>query len=228
MTSVELSKLPYIVELIKAFKASGDKDRAQGQAQYMRNHFSFFGIGTAERRKIQKPFLEKGALPAWKEAKEIIKYLWKQPQRELQYFAQELAYTYCNEYTKNDIQLFRMMITTVSWWDTVDYIATKIVAAYFLKFTDEINVIKTWMKDDNLWIRRTAILFQLKYKDKQDRDLLEKIIKHNLGSNEFFINKAIGWILREIGKTDPKWVSAFVVRTPLSNLSKREGMKYVR
>ena len=114
-----------------------------------------------------------------------------------------------------------------SWWDTIDFISTKLVAQYFISFPEKRDeVIDRWISSGNLWLRRSAILFQLKYKDRMDIHFLVGIIERLIPSQEFFINKAIGWVLREYAKTNPGWVQSYVETTPLSNLSKREALKH--
>ena len=219
---------PYISILIKEFKLSANNKIALEQSAYMRNQFPFFGIKTTERRALQQAFLAKEMLPDKKEMEEIISTLWRQPQRECLYFAQELAFKYTNQIEKSDIELYEFMVVNQSWWDTVDFIAAKLMGAYFKKFPEEKTIyVKKWLKSGNIWLQRCAILFQLKYKKETDTTLLSDTINILLGSKEFFINKAIGWILREYSKTNPEWVIAFTENTALSPLSKKEALRLV-
>ena len=127
-----------------------------------------------------------------------------------------------------DIELFELMITNKSWWDTVDLIATNLVGAYFKLFPEQIiPVTKKWMNSDNMWLQRTCLIFQLKYKEEIDTDLLTDYILQLKDTKEFFINKAIGWILREYTRKNPEWVIDFVNKYELSNLSKREALKLI-
>lgn len=122
------------------------------------------------------------------------------------------------------------MITHNSWWDTVDMIAVHLVGGYLKQFPNEKEkLIEKWLKSSNMWLNRTAILFQLKYKENIDVYLLEKTIKANLNSNEFFINKAIGWMLREYTRTNSEWVINFVneYENELSGLSKKEALRLI-
>lgn len=120
------------------------------------------------------------------------------------------------------------MITHKSWWDTIDFIASNLVGAYFKHFPEvKVNTIKKWLASENIWKQRTALLFQLKYKDQLDTSLLKYIIISLLGSDEFFINKAIGWILREYSKTNPEWVLSFTAENKLDKLSQREALKWL-
>lgn len=196
---------------------------------YMRNQFEFYGIKAMERREIQKPFLIKEFLPKKEELDNIIKSLWEKPQRDYQYFSQELAFRYVNQLEEKDINLFEYMVTHKSWWDTVDFIAAKLMGEYFKKYPEQRNLyVKKWLNSNNIWLQRSALLFQLKYKENLDTVLLSSIINSILGSKEFFINKAIGWILREYSKTNPKWVMEFADKNALSNLSKKEGLRLIR
>ena len=211
------------------FNKNASPKIAAGQKAYMKNHFDFYGIKTPDRRKIQKPFLIKEYLPQKKDLERIVKKLWKKKQREYQYFAQELTEKYVNDFDKNDIELFEFMIINKSWWDTIDFIAPKLVGEYFKLYPEQRNdYIEKWIESGNIWLQRTAILFQLKYKNDLDKEFLAYIIDSLLGSKEFFINKAIGWILRQYSRTNPDWVVDFVNKTDLNILSKKEALRIIQ
>lgn len=218
----------YISTLETEFEKNANTIIALEQKAYMRNRFEFFGIKTPVRRSIQKPFLQKDMLPQRKELYPVIKYLWQKNEREYQYFTQELAQKYFERLDWVDIELYEYMITRKSWWDTVDIIATKLVGKYFNKFPEQIMLYTNkWMNSGNIWLQRTAILFQLKYKDQTDTELLSSIINRLNQTDEFFINKAIGWILRQYNRINPKWVRAFVNKTELDKLSRREAIRLI-
>ncbi|MGB6269221.1 MAG: DNA alkylation repair protein, partial [Olleya sp.] len=142
---------------------------------------------------------------------------------------QELAFKYIKTLDKNDITLFEFMVANKSWWDTVDFIAVKLIGAYFKVFPDSRKVyIDKWLTSNNIWLQRSALLFQLKYKEAIDEELLAYTINHLLDTKEFFINKAIGWILREYSRTNPEWVLDFVNKTDLNNLSKKEALRLIK
>lgn len=198
------------------------------QKAYMRNQYEFYGIKATERREIQKPFFIKEFLPEKEELDNIVKSLWEKPQRDYQYFSQELAFKYVKQLAKKDIELFEYMVTHKSWWDTVDFIAANLMGEYFKKFPEQRAAYVTkWIESNNIWLQRSALLFQLKYKENLDTVLLGSVINSLLESKEFFINKAIGWILREYSKTNPKWVKEFASKTALSNLSKKEALRLI-
>jgi 3-methyladenine DNA glycosylase AlkD len=222
-------KKQFVQELEGEFRRNANPANAAGQAAYMKNHFAFWGISSPIRKDIQRPFFLKSYLPAKSEAKEIIRILWAKPQREFHYFAQEFFLKYSNDLEKEDIELMEYMVLNNSWWDTIDFIAPKLMGNYFKKFPElRRKYTEVWIKSGNIWLQRSAILFQLKYKEQLDTQLLSEIINKLSGSDEFFINKAIGWILREYSKTNPRWVLHFVEKNQLSNLSKREAIRLIK
>lgn len=218
----------YVESLEAEFKDNQNPKIALEQKAYMRNQFEFYGIKTPIRRAVQKPFLDKQFLPKKEKLNDIVYELWNKPQRELQLFTQELVFCYSKKMEKNDIKLLEYMVTQKSWWDTVDFIATKPMGEYFKVYKEErYHRVNQWLASENIWLQRCAVLFQLKYKKDLDTELLSYVITHLLGSKEFFINKAIGWALREYSKTNLQWVIDFASKTKLSPLSKREALRLI-
>lgn len=219
----------YIDTLEIELKKKENSKVALKQKEYVRNQFEFYGLKTAERRETQKPFFVKEFLPNKIELASIVKTLWSKPQREYHHFSQELVFKYIHQFEKKDIILLEFMVTHKSWWDTVDYIANKLMGAYFKMFPEQIErYIPKWLKSNNIWLQRSALLFQLKYKKDLDTKILSFSINSLLGSKEFFINKAIGWVLREYSRTNPKWVLEFVNKTALHSLSKKEALRVLK
>ena len=220
--------MDFVTQLETDFRQQADRNIAVNQEAYLQNQFELYGLPTPLRKEIQKPFLLKENLPNKKELPHIITELWSKPQREFQYFAIDLNRKYLKKIEFQDIELFELMITNKSWWDTVDLIATNLVGGYFKLFPEQIiPVTKKWMNSDNMWLQRTCLIFQLKYKEEIDTDLLTDYILQLKDTKEFFINKAIGWILREYTRKNPEWVIDFVNKYELSNLSKREALKLI-
>jgi len=217
-----------IKSLENIFSQNANPENASYMKKYMKDKFEYFGIQAGARRELTKSFLKKDGLPPIDNLEELAKKLWNKPQREFQYFGVELIEKYIKRLNKNSLSLIEFLITNKSWWDTVDGIATKIVGGLFRNSPDLIiPVTEKWMSSGNMWLQRTAILFQLKYKTKTDTDLLFKYINALDGSKEFFINKAIGWALREYPKTNPVLVIKFVTSHNLVPLSKREALKVI-
>ncbi len=216
--------LPLELQLIH----HADSKRVDGMKAYMRDQFDFYGIAMTERRKICKTFIKENPLSSIAEVEKLVRYAWEKPQREWQYFAIELLAHYKKQWKESTIKIIEYCITNKSWWDTVDAMADEWAGVYFKIFPEQIPVIAgRWNRGENIWLQRTSLLFQKKYKSETDTKLLSGYIKHLATSEEFFIRKAIGWILREYAKTNPAWVKDFVDKYKLSPLSKREAIKNI-
>ena len=195
---------------------------------YMRNQFEYLGIKTPLRRELMGEFYRQHGLPALEDLGEILLELWVFPEREFQYAALGLLGKFEQSLPADFIDPIETLLTTKSWWDTVDSLATHTVGIHFRRFPEvQAYTLGRWRQSDDIWLRRTGILFQNKYKSETDFDLLKAIIYENLGSTEFFINKAIGWALRAYTRVDPDGVRAFVAETPLAPLSAREALKWL-
>ena len=193
---------------------------------YMRDKFPFLGIHTPERKKLSQGFMKAVDKKAadWP----FVFRCWEQPEREYQYLAVDYLTKIKSCLTREDIPNLQKLITTKSWWDTVDSLDI-IVGDIAARFPGVNDTLLKWSTDENIWLRRTAIDHQLARKSKTDADLLARIIINNFGQSEFFINKAIGWSLREYSKVNPDWVRAFIGKHKenMSSLSIREGGKYL-
>jgi len=130
---------------------------------------------------------------------------------------------------EGNIKDYQFLIINKSWWDTVDYIASNLVGPYFRIYPEKIAPVTShWMESRNMWLQRTCLLFQLKYRGDTDTGLLTGFIEQLKDSKEFFIRKAIGWSLREYSKTNPEFVISFVRNNHLSGLSEREALKWIQ
>ncbi len=198
-------------------------------AKYMKNLFPYLGIKTPERKEIIKKFYKEFGLPKISDLEQIIRDLWELPEREFQYCAIGLMVKLKDKVEKDIIELYEYLITTKSWWDSVDGIAIWLVGSLFQRFPEMIKpYTEKWLNSGNMWLQRTVILFQLNYKEKTDEMLLGTSIMRLADSKEFFIQKAIGWALREYSKTDAQAAINFVENNELAPLSKREALKWLK
>ncbi|WP_205520090.1 DNA alkylation repair protein [Virgibacillus doumboii] len=215
--------------LIQLFEENRNEEQAVPMGKYMKGQFLFFGIKTPERREIMKKYYKESGILKRPFQKDFVRELWKKDEREYQNAALDYIAKSLNKLEKNDLNFIEDIITSKSWWDTVDMLAQKPVGKIAREYPEVIpEKIEKWAHGDNLWLRRSAILFQLKYKENTDEKLLYRYILHNADSNEFFIQKAIGWALREYSKTNPESVNQFILENSLPKLSVREGSKYLK
>lgn len=217
-----------IEQLDQQMYAAKDDKKAVNMAKYLKNHFACYGIKSPVRNEIQKAWfneVRKQEVDHW----DLIYNLWQKDQREYHY----IAIDYLNKLPirvikQDDYMKIEELITTNSWWDSVDSIASNFTGKYFRKFPEMKNkVIDRWRKSDNMWLNRTTLIFQLKYKGDVDFTLLKDLILQFLPVKEFFIQKAIGWSLRQYSKYNPTEVRKFVESVELSTVARREAYKYI-
>jgi len=220
--------MEYLHPIIEAFLHGANQEKAPWMINYMKGKFDFLGLETKKRRVIQKEFFNTYGYPKPEELNEVVSHLWQLPQREFQYLAIDLLKKFEKKLQKEHIVLIEKLVLEKSWWDSVDGLAAWICGSYFQLYPSQIPVItRQWMNSGNFWLQRCCLLFQLKYKETTDTDLLESFIGKLHAEKEFFIRKAIGWVLREYSKTNPDWVRDFVKCQALSPLSYKEATKYI-
>ena len=204
-----------------------NEEQAQRMSKYMLNKFEYIGIKTPERREIFKNFFKE-----YKNKEKIdwefVNKCWENKYREFQYVAADYLKNMKDKLTIDDIPKLKRLILKKSWWDTIDNLDMTI-GALALKDSNVNKILLEWSLDENIWLRRIAIDHQLLRKEKINTELLEKILKNNLGQAEFFINKAIGWALRDYSKTNPEWVKNFIEenKEKMAKLSIKEASKYL-
>ena len=204
-----------------------NEEQAQKMSKYMLNKFEYIGIKTPERREIVKIFFKE-----YKNEEKIdwefVNKCWENKYREFQYIAADYLKNMKDKLTIDDIPKFKQLILKKSWWDTIDNLDMTI-GALALKDSNVNKILLEWSLDENIWLKRIAIDHQLLRKEKTNTELLEKILKNNLGQTEFFINKGIGWALRDYSKTNPEWVKNFIEknRENMAKLSIKEASKYL-
>jgi 3-methyladenine DNA glycosylase AlkD len=216
-----------IEQLTALFEEHRNDDNAGPMRKYMKDHFPFLGIKSPLRKELEKQFFKETGILKEEFNKDFVVGLWEKDEREYQYTAITYTGKFIKKLPKDAIQFLERLITTKSLWDSVDSIAP-LVGELARKYPELVEkTINHWSVDENYWLRRVAILFQLKYKQQTNETLLYDYMVKNADSKEFFLQKAIGWALREYSKTNPESVKAFIEGNQLAPLSIREGSKYL-
>lgn len=211
----------------EAFEFLRDEENARHMEAYMRDRFKFYGLQTPERRAVYKDVIardKKGGVID----REFLEQCWADEHREFQYLVTDYLRAMQKVLTYDDVPFVEQFIRSKQWWDTIDGL-DRTVGGIAFRDTRINDLMLRWSTDEDFWVRRLAIDHQLLRKNDTDEDLLEKIIVNNFGSDEFFINKAIGWSLRDYSKTNPAWVRDFIdkYRDRMAPLSLREANKYL-
>lgn len=219
-----------IVNLENIFRIHSNIENGLAMSKYMKGRFPFFGVKSPERKVIQKEWIATIPKDLSQELKwKIIKELWEKDEREFQY----VAIDWLNSWNKklifeSDNKHLEWLLSNKAWWDSVDSIAANYLGKYCQKFPEKgKHLIKEWRDSYNMWLNRSCLIFQLKFGEKVDFELLKSLILQFQDTKEFFIQKAIGWSLRQYSKFNPSDVRDFAEKIKLQGLAMREASKYI-
>jgi 3-methyladenine DNA glycosylase AlkD len=214
--------------LVATFSAAADPERAATMAAYMRNQFPFFGLPTQERRRLTRGALRGLPKPNEGDAIGVAFRCWEHDERELQYAGSEYLCTHVGICSPAALGPLEELITTRSWWDTVDLLCRHGSGEIVRRHRERRVVMDRWIGSDYLWLARSAILHQERGAET-DEDVLFDYCLRRAADSDFFLRKAIGWALRSYAHTDATAVRSFLAAHggALSGLSKREALKRV-
>ncbi|MFQ5448686.1 MAG: DNA alkylation repair protein [Saprospiraceae bacterium] len=213
----------YLAHLKNILQHTGDPLRAQGQMRYMRHQFEYYGLKAPEWQAIGKAvFAQKGVF-AGEDLKTFARLAFGDEYREVNYLGIQMVERVIKKQPEDFIVFLEELIITKSWWDTVDWLA-KLVGIHFQRYAHLISPVT-----GNFWLQRVCLIFQLRYKEQTDFDLLCGYILQLIQSKEFFIQKGAGWALRQYSKYNAAAVAGFIEAHPqLPALTKREGLKWLK
>jgi 3-methyladenine DNA glycosylase AlkD len=214
-----------------ALLSAGDPGTAVAQQRYMKSAMPYYGVPAPRLRQILRPILA-AHVPESRGAWEAtVRLMWDgATHREERYAATALArHRAARPWQDPDsLALYRHLVVTGAWWDHVDEVAAHLVGGVLASHRATATpLMSAWARDDDLWVRRTAVLSQLRHRGDTDTELLQDVVTANVEDRSFWLRKAIGWALREYSRTDPAWVAAEVDRLGdrLSGLSRREATR---
>lgn len=214
-------------EIEDLFISKRNPERSDKMEAYLKHKFTCLGITSPERKEILKSIFQ-GYKWNRVEMMSFADHCYQSQYREIHYAGLDILAKYKKKLTADDMPALETKVTAHSWWDTVDSLASNPIGQVFYSHPEmKMNYLSRWVESDNMWLRRTAILHQLKYKSGIDTDIMEWTIEKANGTKEFFLNKAIGWMLREYAKVNPDYVRGFCEKHDLSTLSKREALKNI-
>jgi 3-methyladenine DNA glycosylase AlkD len=216
----------WLVPLYATFRRHADATDAAAMQAYMKGRFPFFGIKAPERRELVKEHIALHGAPDPAELPAIARAAFALPEREMHQVAVDLVMKHARKLGPEHLPLVEELITTKSWWDSVDALAIHVAGVILKRHPKEIPAWnRRWVTAKHMWLNRTAILFQNRWKADTDRALLFANIERHADHKDFFMRKAIGWALRELGASDPTAVKAFVAAHRLAPLSVREALR---
>lgn len=224
-----ISANEYYLLILNEFTTRENPEIAAQQSRYMKNQFAYLGLKAPVWQGTLRKLIAENGILRGEVLADFVDLCFADDHREMQYAAIEMAQRAVKKEELGFIAVIEQMIVRKSWWDSVDWIASGIVGAYFQRFPEQVLPLTTrWMKSENMWLQRSAILFQLKYGEKTDLNLLGKYILMVADSREFFLRKAAGWALRTASAYFPEFVIDFVEQNPhLSGLTKKEALRNI-
>ncbi|MEV6348631.1 DNA alkylation repair protein [Actinoplanes sp. NPDC051851] len=220
---------PLMGRLVSAFESAGDPARAPAMAAYMRDQFAFLGLSAGARRAAARDALAGLPRPTEDELASTARACWALREREFQQFACDHLAAHLRTPGPGFLDVCQELITTKSWWDTVDPLATHVAGGLVRRHPALVARMDEWSGAADMWLIRTALLHQLHYGTATDTDRLFGYCTRQASHPDFFIRKAIGWALRHYARTDPEAVRSFLTaqRDRLSPLSLREAAKHL-
>ncbi|MYJ86866.1 MAG: hypothetical protein F4044_04025 [Rhodobacteraceae bacterium] len=220
-------------KLLTRFSEAGDPDTAKYQQSYMKTDMPFWGVKTPQTRKIVSSLIKESRIESPEEWVSLMDFIWTNASRREEWYASIEIFNHA-KFRKwilpEHMDFVEKMVVEGAWWEIIDPIATHGVHQMLINQPLETSVIlRDWAQSTNIWKRRTAILTQLLSKEKMDWNMQLGIMEHSLVEKEFFLQKAIGWVLRQYSRTNPQRVEDYISQNEqrLSSLAKREGMKWI-
>lgn len=211
-----------VAEVRQALRAAADPEKAPGMQAYMKSEMPFLGVQKQPRTAALRPVFAAEDLTREQWLAASLELFDKAEYREERYAALALLRRHRTWLNADDEPLLRHLVTAGAWWDLVDETAIKLVGP--LRFDLDM---RAWAVDEDIWIRRAAIICQVSCRDRTDPALLADVIEPNTEDRRFWVTKAIGWALRDYARTDPDWVRQFVDTHELAPLSVREATKHL-
>ncbi len=220
---------PILDFVVTRLQAQADPERAPAMAAYMKTDMPFFGVAAAPRRKVGSAAVKAFRPTDRADYEAKVRALWGHTHRETKYVAVQFA-AQKRWIDVASLPLYRQLVVEGAWWDFVDEVAARLVGGALANAPAAVfPVLDRWIDDDVMWLRRTAILAQLKMKERTDAERLFRYCRARMHETEFFVRKAIGWALRQYAYVDPDAVRAFVdaEKGNLSGLTYREATKHL-
>ena len=215
----------------KRFVAVGTPARARQEQAYLKSDLRFYGASVPEIRKASADFARAHPDLTRTELRAIVDGLYASRWHDLRSASIALLGRYERVLRESDLPWLAGLVRSSNTWAHVDWLAADIIGGVVERYPVALKRLRVWATDESFWVRRTALLAQLRMlsRGEGDFDLFARLAAGMLDEREFFIRKAIGWILREVSKGRPELVYEFLRehRAAVSSLSLQEGAKYL-
>ncbi|MCB0637091.1 MAG: DNA alkylation repair protein, partial [Lewinella sp.] len=227
---LSVSVIDFFERTTQAMAVQADAGRAVAMRAYLRDQFPFLGLPSPVRKTVVREQVSLYGRPSAADGAELARLCFSDGQpREVQYLFGDLFIPQAHQLPLDWLPLIDELITTLSWWDTVDWLAPHLAGKLLLRHPDQMKPFtETWVSSTNRWQQRSALIFQLHYRHATRPDLLFPYVLRTRHSTEFFVQKGAGWALRQYSKIAPESVADFLRQYELPALTAREGGKWLR
>jgi 3-methyladenine DNA glycosylase AlkD len=210
--------------------AAGTEERAVQAKRYLKCHLRHLGVTMPVLRKTVRAHAKAHALDRdalWA----LVDALWPRPVFEARMASVELLQFRVKLLEAGDLGRIEALLRACHTWALVDPLAVDVAGHLVATYPANAKELDRWAKDESFWVRRAAMLSLLRplREGGGDFERFGRYADAMLGDKEFFIRKAIGWILRETSKKRPELVSAWITprRARASGVTLREATKYL-
>lgn len=219
--------LRFTQEILLALRAIANEEEAHEMSKKAREQFDFLGVKLVPRREVTYPIFDKNPPKNDVELVSRIEDMWAQPYREIQYAACDYLFRHRNMLGGQHLVFLKKLIKTRAWHDTVDTLASCILGDLVWRLPVLRTKIASWIRDPNIWIRRSVIIFQIQYKDHTDWELLRQFCLSCAKDDDYYIRNGIRRALSEYARINPTEVRRFVQDNTFAEQTTQEILRWI-
>jgi 3-methyladenine DNA glycosylase AlkD len=231
MRAMALDARDEVAALVRRFQAEGSRERAAAEKAYMKSALTFHGVGMAGVRGAAAALVKAHPSLTREEVRALADAAYASDFFDVRSVAIAVMEKRVKLLQREDLPWIVGLVRKSACWAHVDWLATQVVEPLLQRTSPGLPEVEAWAADEDFWVRRTALLSQLRALRSGGGDfaLFARIAAPMLPEKEFFIRKAIGWVLREVSKKRPELVFQFLRAHPgkLSGLTFREASKHL-
>jgi 3-methyladenine DNA glycosylase AlkD len=221
----------WLAALEPTLREAGNAERAEGEKAYLKSDLTFIGTGVPVIRSVAKRLRREFPDLGHADLVELVHALWRPPVHELRSLAIAVLEVYRERLEASDLPLIEDLLRQCNTWAHVDWLAVKVAGPLIDRRPDSEAIRERWSRDDWMWLRRSALLSYLETlrAGQGDFESFARLASGMLGEKEFFIRKAIGWILRDVARKRPELTTGFLDAhlERVSGLTLREGARHL-
>jgi 3-methyladenine DNA glycosylase AlkD len=222
--------VPRLMDQIDAaLRTEGTPGRAEHEKAYLKSELEHYGTGVPAIRSVAKAIAAQYPELSHDDLVVLVEALWVAPVHERRMVAVELLDIYHTLLRGEDVILLERLLRGSRTWAIVDPLAALVIGRLAERHPELGAVLDRWASDQDFWVRRAALLPLLGplRRGRGDFERFSRYADAMLEDKEFFVRKAIGWVLRETAKKRPDLVYMWLLprAARASGVTIREAVK---